>query len=170
MALKTAMTLQAEDDVDAACLKKIVHHALTGDLYFHERMREVLASAGFDVSTVQQHSFHHIYEIRMKRGSFDLDRDIVRAARQVRRLLKKAKLYIEPDAIGLTRNGERIKLVFVYPYGAPGTLRVEQPKLLATPQHAKGINSVVQRAGRRGNGRHCVRPTRLRACPADARA
>ena len=142
-------TWKAEDAVDADSIKEIVHQALTGDLYFHRRMGEVLASAGFDVQSVQQHWFHHIYEIRMKRGTFNLDRDNQRAARQVRHLLKQAKFYIEPDAINLTRWGERIRMVFVYPFGAEGTMRVGPPTPQATLPHAKGMSLAVPQAGRR---------------------
>ena len=113
-----------EDEVDDEVLTEAIHRAMTGDLYFHERMGAALNAAGFDVSTVEQHWFHHIYEIRMKRGSFDLHEDDRMAARQVRRVLKRAKFHIEPDAINLTQYGERLRLVFIYPFGAEGTLRV----------------------------------------------
>lgn len=113
-----------EDEVDPEVLKEAIHFAMTGDLDFHQRMGAALDAAGFDVLTVHQHPYHHIYEIRMRRGSFDLHKDDRQAARQVRRVLKRAKFHIEPDAINLTQYGERLRLVFLYPFGAEGTLRV----------------------------------------------
>jgi hypothetical protein len=65
----------------------------------------------------------NIYEARMKRGSFALEKNDVQAARQVRRLLKRAKFYIPPDSIHVIRNGERVRLVFVFPFGAVGIVR-----------------------------------------------
>jgi hypothetical protein len=126
MAFRSSITFRAEDDVDADALKEIVHAAMTGDHYFHQRMSTVLGEAGFDVSTVHQHPHHQIYEIRMKRGDFDLAKDDRQAARQIRRLLKRAKFYIEPDAINVTQYGERLRLVFIFPFGADGTLRVKR--------------------------------------------
>jgi hypothetical protein len=113
-----------EDEVDREVLKEAIHCAMTADWDFHRRMGAALDAAGFDVSTVEQHWFHHIYEIRMRRGSFDLHEDDRQAARQVRRVLKRAKFYIEPDAINVTQYGERLRLVFIYPFGAEGTLRL----------------------------------------------
>jgi hypothetical protein len=120
-----AQTYLAETATDTDILKEIIHNSMTGDLYFHHCMHEALSAAGFDLRTVQQHWYHHIYEIKMRRGTFDLDKNDTQAARQVRRVLKKAKLYIEPDAINITQYGsDRLRLVFVFPFGAEGTLRV----------------------------------------------
>jgi hypothetical protein len=108
---------------DRYVLTEAIERVLTGDLYFHHRFCEVLGAEGFDVSTVQQYWFHNIYEIRMKRGSFALEKNDVLAARQVRRLLKRAGFYIPPDSIHVIRNGERVRLVFVFPFGAVGVVR-----------------------------------------------
>jgi hypothetical protein len=113
-----------EDEADDEVLKEAIHFAMTGDLEFHQRMGAALDAVGFDVLTVRQHPHHHIYEIRIRRGSFDLHTDDRQAARQVRRVLKRAKFQIEPDAINLSQYGERLRLVFIYPYGAEGTLRL----------------------------------------------
>ena len=86
----------------------------------HERIKEALAKAGFDVRSIQKHWFHDCWEVRMRRGTAHLAAQPREAVRQVRRVLADAGVDVERDAISLDRSGERIHVAFVYDGGQEG--------------------------------------------------
>lgn len=86
----------------------------------HERIKEALAEAGFDVRRVEKHWFHDCWEVLMRLGRAGLAPQPRVATRQVRRILADAGVYVAPDAISLDRNGERVLVAFVYEGGQEG--------------------------------------------------
>ena len=96
---------------------------LTGDMFFHERPRDAFASAGFEVRSVEKHWFHNIFEVRLWRKNAALDKSDIRAARQVRLLLKQAELFVPGDSIQIIQRGESVRGALIFPYGAVGVLR-----------------------------------------------
>ena len=96
--------------------------------FFHHTTNDILSSAGFLIRTIQKHPLHHLWEVRGKVGSYDLPRDLRLAGRQLRRLLKKGGMLIEPDGVLLQRSKNYVRLAFLCQLGSPGVLRC-QPAL-----------------------------------------
>jgi hypothetical protein len=86
----------------------------------HVVIKNALSKTGFDVRSIQKHWFHDCWEVRMRRGTAHLAAQSREAARQVRRVLVEAGVYVERDAISLDRSGERIHVAFVYDGGQEG--------------------------------------------------
>lgn len=112
-----------EGDVADDVLKAAIPNILNGDHYFHLAMQRALTAAGFAVASVERFSVHPIYEIRLQRGQFDLAPDERSATRQIRRILKRARIVVGRDAFHLIRSGKYIKLVFLFPFGAEGRVQ-----------------------------------------------
>jgi len=100
--------------------KQIALKWLMGDLYFHERFADAFASAGFEVRSVRKHWFHDIFEARLWRGSAELDKNDVRAVRQIHRLLKCFGFLIPVDEIQVIQRRESLRIIFVFEYGKVG--------------------------------------------------
>ncbi len=83
-------------------------------------IKDALSKAGFDVRNIQKHGVHDCWEVRMRRGTATLAAQPREAARQVRRVLTEAGVYVERDAISLDRSGERIHIAFIYDGGQEG--------------------------------------------------
>ncbi|HEY5911357.1 MAG TPA: hypothetical protein VJA21_12210 [Verrucomicrobiae bacterium] len=93
------------------------------DLYYHQRVKRVLSQAGFKVSRVEREEVHPIWHLWLKRGSFPVEKDNALASRQVRQVLKKSGLKVKPDEFRVLRqDGDRLRCVFMFTWGAPGTL------------------------------------------------
>ena len=89
----------------------------------HIVIKEALAKAGFEVRSIQKHWFHNCWEMRMRCGTAPLAAQSREAARQVRRVLAEAGVYVERDAISLDQRGGRIHVAFVYNGGQEGLWR-----------------------------------------------
>lgn len=85
------------------------------------QVKAILSSAGFVVRIVEKHDYHHLWEVRMKTGAFDLPSDLKLAARQIRRLLVRGGI-ITDDVI-VSRSKECLRIGFLCLLGAPGVLR-----------------------------------------------
>jgi len=106
-------------------VKQVIFDLLTGDLFFHKRFRDAFTSAGFEVRWVEKFWFHNIFEVRWRRKSAVLDKSDLRAARQVRLLLKQAGLFVPDDSIQIIQRSQTVRVVLIFPFGAAGVLRWE---------------------------------------------
>ena len=106
-------------------VKQVIFDLLTGDLFFHKRFRDAFTSAGFEVRWVEKFWFHNIFEVRLRRKSAVLDKSDLRAARQVRLLLKQAGLFVPDDSIQIIQRSQTVRVVLIFPFGAAGVLRWE---------------------------------------------
>lgn len=103
-------------------LKRAIYECLRDSSYFHYRFREVFSAAGFEVRHVEKVSCHPVWNIKLGRGTFELARDCLKAARQIRRLLDQHRLMVERNAIAVVQNGNYILCSFVFPNGCEGDL------------------------------------------------
>src|SRR5512138_1212190 len=109
--------------IDPTPTMDAVLQMLHGDDYWHHRVKRVLTEAGFQVSSIEREEVHPIWHLRMKRGSFPVERDNTLASRQVRRVLKKSGLRVKPDEFRVLRqDGDRLRCVFLMNLGVPGVV------------------------------------------------
>jgi hypothetical protein len=104
--------------------KLLMLEMLTGDLFFHHRIKEVLTAAGFDVLRVTRFDHHDLWELKLRIRDFDLSLEPQTAARQIRRVLKKGKLPIDRDAICIRQYRDRVTCAFNFEFGAVDNTRL----------------------------------------------
>jgi hypothetical protein len=107
----------ADSDAVKNCIFKMLH----GDLYWHEAIRGILASAGFITRRIERMETHPVWRLWLTRTSFDLDPDIPTAAKQIRKILVKGGIKIvRNDFDIIDRRGDKLRCYFVLDLGAPG--------------------------------------------------
>ncbi len=107
------------EDRDAVrdCMFKMLH----GDLYWHEAIRRILASAGFITRRIERMETHPVWLLWLTRTSFDLARDNPTAAKQIRKMLVKGGIKIGRKQFDIIdRRGDKLRCVFVLDLGAAG--------------------------------------------------
>jgi hypothetical protein len=109
-----------EDCPDRKVLKRLVHDALTGDLSFHQQIKDALTNAGFTVGRVRKHEVHHVWELRMERGALMLRQTDVQIRRKIRQAFRAEGLYCKAEGIEIGIQGRRIICGFVCKLGKPG--------------------------------------------------
>jgi hypothetical protein len=82
---------------DCDAVKDSVFTMLRDDLYWHERIKRVLAAAGFITRRIEQLDTHPVWTMHLVRTSFDLASDNPTVAKQIRKMLCK-------DGIKILRN------------------------------------------------------------------
>ena len=100
--------------------KGVILDVFAEDFYFHDCFWGVFASAGFGVRSVEKHWYHDFFEVRLWRGTAELDKNDARAAQQVRRLLKQFGFAVESKTIQVIQRRDTVRVFFVFPYGAVG--------------------------------------------------
>jgi hypothetical protein len=96
---------------------------LHGDRYWHDRIRRVLAVAGFILRRIEQEETHPVWTMHLTRTSFDLAPDNQTAAKQIRKVLCKAGVKIRRNELSIiTRSKDWIRCAFILELGAPGVL------------------------------------------------
>ncbi|MGA9451359.1 MAG: hypothetical protein WBW41_08460 [Verrucomicrobiia bacterium] len=93
-----------DDCVDRNLVKRAVHRCLSDSSYYHSCIQQVFLAAGFGVRRVEREPYHPVWKFKLLRGTFELSRDEIEAARQIRRLLKAHGCSVERDAIFVTLN------------------------------------------------------------------
>jgi hypothetical protein len=95
---------------------------LHGDHYWHERIKRVLATAGFITRRIEQLDSHPVWTM-LTRTSCDLAADNSTAAKQIRKILCKGGVKIRRNELSIvSRNKDWIQCAFVLELGAPGVL------------------------------------------------
>lgn len=112
-----------DETTDRHRVKRAIIAGLTGDFYYHRKIRDVLVKAGLVVKRIERIHHHPIFELKLLRGDCDLPSDPTEVARRFRAFLKSAGLPIERDAISARLYGERIQCSFVFEFGAVGVLK-----------------------------------------------
>ena len=113
----------AESFDDPVALKEHIFTMLHGDDYWHDRIKRVLAAAGFVTTRIQREPEHPVWLMWLTRTSFALDADKQTAAKQIRKLLTKAGVKILRNELSvIDRRGDKLRCAFVLELGAPGVL------------------------------------------------
>jgi hypothetical protein len=105
-----------DDCVDPKLLKRAVYKCMSDGSYHHDRFRQVFLTAGFGVRQVERDECPPVWQIKLLRGTFELSREQVEAARQIRRLLKANGLPVERNAINaisVILSGDQVTCSFV---------------------------------------------------------
>ncbi len=96
---------------------------LRGDHYWHDRIKRVLAAAGFIIRRIEQLETHPVWTMHLTRTTFDLAADNPTAAKQIRKVLCKGGIEIVRNELSIvSRNKNWIQCAFVLELGAPGVL------------------------------------------------
>jgi hypothetical protein len=104
-------------------VKDRVFTMLHGDHYWHDRIRRVLADAGFVTRRIEQEPTHPVWKMHLTRTSCDLAADNPTAAKQIRKILCKGGVKIRRNELSIvSRNKDWIRCAFVLELGAPGVL------------------------------------------------
>jgi SOS response regulatory protein OraA/RecX len=111
-----------ETQVDRNALKRIVFNVLTEDLSFHAQIKRALCAVGFEITKVQKHWFHSVYEVEMRRGAPIRDDTEKQLRRRIRRALKSENIGYEKETFVVSVQGERIVCAFVYRLGCEGII------------------------------------------------
>ena len=92
-----------------------------GDLFWHDKIRRVLAAAGFDTDRIEREECHSIWKLWTTRITFPLAPDTDTAIGQIRSVLTKGGIRLNRDEFNiLDWRKDRLHCVFVFNYGAPG--------------------------------------------------
>ena len=110
------------EGLDAAS-KDRIFTMLHGDNYWHDRIKRVLATAGFVTRRIEQLESHPVWTMHLTRTSFDLAADNQTAAKQIRKVLCKSGIKIQRNELSIvSRSKDWIQCAFVLELGAPGVL------------------------------------------------
>ncbi|MDB6016341.1 MAG: hypothetical protein JWR19_830 [Pedosphaera sp.] len=113
----------SEDIREPKALKRALLDMLTGDDYWHHRIKRVLLESGFGVTRIEREEVHPIWSAWLTRGSFDLADDNKRAGRQIRQVLAKSGIPIRAGELTvLEQRAGRIHCVFIFSCGAAGVI------------------------------------------------
>jgi hypothetical protein len=116
---KTSVPLEVLDDASTSRVIEMLH----GDYYWHDRIRRLLATAGFTMRRIEQEEAHPVWIMHLTRTSFDLAADNPTAAKQIRKILCKGGVKIRRNELSIvSRNRDWIRCAFVLELGAPGVL------------------------------------------------
>jgi hypothetical protein len=116
---KTSVPLEVLDDASTSRVIEM----LQGDHYWHDRIRRLLATAGFTIRRIEQEEAHPVWIMHLTRTSFDLAADNPTAAKQIRKILCKGGVKIRRNELSIvSRNRDWIRCAFVLELGAPGVL------------------------------------------------
>ncbi|HEY3855670.1 MAG TPA: hypothetical protein VGO67_14875 [Verrucomicrobiae bacterium] len=106
---------------DSKAVKDFIIEMLYGDLYWHEAIRDILATAGFVTRRIERMETHPIWRLWLTRTSFDLASDQRTAAKQIRRILVKGGIKVVGDQFDIIdRRGDKLRCYLVLDLGAPG--------------------------------------------------
>jgi hypothetical protein len=111
-----------DDCVDRNLLKRAVYKCMSDGSYHHDRFRRVFLAAGFEVRHVERDECHPVWKIKLVRGAFELSREHVEAARQIRRLLKANGFSVARNAVSVVLNGDHVMCAFVSTAGGESVL------------------------------------------------
>lgn len=119
---KRRSRLPDPDDLgDDTAVKELAFDMLHGDHYWHERIKRVLAAAGFVTRRIEQEETHPVWIMALTRKSFDLAADNLTAAKQIRKILCKGGVKIRRNELSIvSRSKDWIRCAFVLELGAPG--------------------------------------------------
>jgi len=90
--------------------------------YHHDRFKQIFQTAGFTVRDVERDECHPVWKIKLVRGAFELSREHVEAARQIRRLLTANRIPVGRDAVSVVLNGDYVTCAFVSTAGGESVL------------------------------------------------
>ena len=108
-------------DYDA--VKELTFNMLQGGGYWHDRIKRILATAGFVTRRIEQEEAHPVWRMYLTRTSFDLAADQPTADKQIRKVLCKGGIKILRNELSIvSRNKDWIQCAFVLELGAPGVL------------------------------------------------
>lgn len=108
---------------DPVAFKEQIFTMLHGDHYWHDRIRRILAAAGFVTRRIEQEETHPVWIMALTRKSFDLAADNQTAAKQIRKILCKGGVRIRRNELSIvSRSKDWIRCAFVLELGAPGVL------------------------------------------------
>jgi len=116
----------SQEDLDApVALKERVFTMLRDDLYWHDRIKRILAAAGFVTRRIEHEEAHPVWRMYLTRTSFDLSPDQPTAAKQIRKVLVKGGIKIQRDDLSIvSRSKNWIQCAFFLELGAPGVLEL----------------------------------------------
>ena len=114
---------QPENFDDPVALKEQIFTMLRDDHYWHERIKRILAAAGFITRRIEQLDSHPVWTMHLTRTTCDLAADNPTAAKQIRKILCKGGVKILRNELSIvSRNKDWIQCAFVLELGAPGVL------------------------------------------------
>jgi hypothetical protein len=118
---KTSRTPIADLDAppSLACLTdKLVGE---GDLFWHDKIRSILADAGFDTDRIEREDYHPIWKLWTRRKTFALAPETEIAIAQIRTVLNKGGIRLKRDEFNIIDwRKDKLHCVFMFNYGAPG--------------------------------------------------
>jgi hypothetical protein len=107
---------------DRRLLKECIFNALSGDLFYHRRIKRTLSDVGFHVDKIEKHWFFDIYEIKLRRGAAMGNDTESQLRRKIRRALKFENIDFDKPTFMLSVQGQRLICAFCFKLGAEGTI------------------------------------------------
>src|SRR5437867_8568642 len=99
---------------DYNAVKESVFTMLRDDHYWHDRIKRVLAAAGFITRRIEQLETHPVWTMHLTRTTFDLAADNPTAAKQIRKVLCKGGIEILRNELSIvSRSKNWIQCAFV---------------------------------------------------------
>jgi len=100
-----------------------VLETLTDGPYWHQRIKGILAAAGFAARRLEREEVHPIWQAWLTRATFDLSPDTKTAIKQLHQVLKDGGINIARDEFNIIdRRGDKLRCVFLLDLGVPGVL------------------------------------------------
>jgi hypothetical protein len=119
--IRSSRKLQPGNLDRPGAVKDCVLKLLVGDHYWHETIRDILASAGFITRRIERWESHPVWIVWLTRTTFDLSPDEKTAMKQLRKMLVKGGIEIVRNQFDIiSRRGDKLRCVFVLDLGAPG--------------------------------------------------
>jgi hypothetical protein len=104
-------------------LKRTLLQIASEGVLWHERAECALSAVGLRVSFINRLEHHHVWEMRLKRGTFHLAADNNVAARQIRDVLIRSGMEVGSDELRVLEQRQgRIHCVFMAKCGVPRLL------------------------------------------------
>jgi hypothetical protein len=111
-----------DSDTDLALISHIFE-TLTDGPYWHQRIKGVLAAAGFATRCQEGEEAHSIWQAWLTRTTFDLSPDTKTAIKQLRKVLKDGGIKIARGEFNIIdRRGDKLRCAFLLDLGLPGVL------------------------------------------------